>query len=596
MPEKEAFYVNVEPGLPVGKYELTVKVIPVSGFWSISLYDKKGYFKQNDLNAYSLNNLTAKKNAVVNEAVGRMLRWLSLDVKDRPTLAVITLNAQQQSLIQDLLDQARRSHSDLEWFFADDRVEPTIVKNLENVQGDERDVIMFSITFSQDAAGKRAMDFGALNRDGGERRSNVAVTRARQELIVFAGFTAGQIDLSRTKAIGIRDLKNFLDFAERGAVALPSISTGDGVGFESPFEEAVAAELESRGWELVPQVGVSGFRVDIGVRHPDFPGAYLAGVECDGATYHRSATARDRDKVREQVLRGLGWNIVRVWSTDWWFDPQDCVERLHADLTSLVDDSRRKLASQEGEEKTIRWDMGQEIDSVVSLPPEERSPDEEVPLGDIPPTLAQAQLEADLVAAHSNPQERAPTNASVLDPGISRQKTEQATEGRYRLTDLSFFTADPGQFYELAYRETLQAMIDMVIEQEGPLREDVLAQRIARAHGWLRTGNKIRERIQQHLRNVARTAESGGNFVWKKGTIVEFLDYRPPFNEDARRAISDIPIAELASVVLTNKDLLNQSDPALDLARLLGVERLAAVSRARLDEAIARTRVHLGLT
>ena len=133
--------------------------------------------------------------AVAREAVSRMKGWLKLPEKDRPTLGVITFNAQQQSMILDLLDAKRRDEPELEWFFADERVEPTIVKNLENVQGDERDVILFSITFCKDAAGKRTMDFGALNRDGGERRLNVAVTRARQELIVFSGFTADQIDL-----------------------------------------------------------------------------------------------------------------------------------------------------------------------------------------------------------------------------------------------------------------------------------------------------------------------------------------------------------------------------------------------------------------
>lgn len=522
---------------------------------------------------------------VADEAVGRMRRWLSLDEKDRPTLGVITFNAQQQSLIQDLLDRARRAHPDLEWFFADERVEPTIVKNLENVQGDERDVILFSITFSQDAAGKRLMDFGALNRDGGERRLNVAVTRARQELIVFSGFTADQIDLSRTKAIGIRDLKSFLDFAERGAVALPATSTGVGDGFESPFEEAVAADLESLGWELVAQVGVSGFRVDIGVRHPDLEGAYLAGVECDGATYHRSATARDRDKVREQVLRGLGWNIVRVWSTDWWFDSQGCAARLHASLVGLLDDSRRKLAEQEGEEKTIRWDMGHEIEPVYPLPVEEHNPVDETP-------SASAQLEPELVAAPIETIESSPA-ASFVESPSSIGPQPIPTHGSYRVTDLSAFNVDPNRFYDRTYRDTLQAMVDRVVEQEGPLREDVLAQRIARAHGWLRTGNKIRERIDLHLRDVDSTPESSGTFVWKKGTMVDLLNYRVPFNADARRAIGDIPIAELASVVLANRDILTRPDSALDLARILGVERLAAVSRARLSEAIERAKLYL---
>jgi very-short-patch-repair endonuclease len=280
--------------------------------------------------------------AVVKEAVARMKAWLKLPEKERPTLGVITFNAQQQSLILDRLDAARRDDPELEWFFAEERVEPAIVKNLENVQGDERDVMLFSITFWKDAAGKLTMDFGALNRDGGERRLNVAVTRARQELIVFSGFTADQIDPSRTKALAVQHLKTFLDYAERGVIALPAQDIGSVGSFDSPFEEAVAGQLEQRGWMIVPQVGISGFRIDLGIRHPDLAGAYLAGVECDGATYHESATARDRDKVREQVLRGLGWNILRVWSTDWWFDAAGCAERLHAGLESLLDESRAR--------------------------------------------------------------------------------------------------------------------------------------------------------------------------------------------------------------------------------------------------------------
>lgn len=529
---------------------------------------------------------------VVAEAITRMRRWLSLDERDRPTLAVITLNVQQQKLIADLLDQERRAYPEIEWFFEEDRIEPTIIKNLENVQGDERDVVLFSITFSQDAAGKRTMDFGALNRDGGERRLNVAVTRARQELIVFSGFTADQIDTARTKAIGIRDLKSFLDFAERGAIALPSISTLSSDGYESPFEEAVAAELEKLGWELIPQVGVSGFRIDIGVRHPDSPGAYLAGVECDGAAYHRSASARDRDKVREQVLRGLGWNILRVWSTDWWFDPDGCAKRLHDDLTSLLDRDRQKAANHESEARTIRWDMGHEVSPIKSSLAESHSFEEPAEIGNI---TSQAEVpNVDRVASPSVfPDDETITPAA--DETFSGD-SDQGVGTHYRIADLSNFTAEPAQFYELSYRGTLQAMIDHVIEQESPVREDVLAQRIARAHGWLRTGNRIRDRIQQHLREVERTEESSGTFVWRKGTIADFLAYRPPINDDSRRTIADIPVAELAHVVVINKGLLDQADPALDLARLLGVERLASTSRLRLEEAIGRAKEHLDST
>jgi very-short-patch-repair endonuclease len=518
-----------------------------------------------------------------------MKGWLKLPEKERPTLGVITFNTQQQSLIMDLLDTARRDHPDLEWFFDDGRIEPTIVKNLESVQGDERDVILFSITFWKDAAGKLAMDFGALNRDGGERRLNVAVTRARRELVVFSGFTADQIDTTRTKALAVRHLKAFLDYAERGAVALPAQDIGSVGEPESPFEEAVAAQLERRGWTIVPQVGISGFRIDLGVRHPDLAGAYLAGVECDGATYHRSATARDRDKVREQVLRGLGWNILRVWSTDWWFDPAGCAERLHADLDSLLSDSRERRAAEatEAEAKALREAEAEDAsgarDDDGAAVPIEEAPSPSTP------------MEVELVSM------QAP--AEPTDPGIPASQTAEAgaaaaiSKGRhYRITDLSGFPADPGQFFEFGYRDTLRAMIVAVVETESPLRADILAQRIARAQGWLRTGGRIREEIDRHLHAFDRTTESSGEFIWRKGTVSDIVSYRPPDGEDARRAIGDIALAELASVVLANPDLLDSPDPERDLARRLGVDRLAGVSRMRLTEAIARARQHIAAT
>ncbi|SFZ84579.1 AAA domain-containing protein [Devosia enhydra] len=531
--------------------------------------------------------------AIVDEAVGRLRASLALPEGERPTLGVITFNAQQQSLIQDLFDAARRDQPELEWFFAEDRIEPVIVKNLENVQGDERDVILFSITFSEDAAGKRSMDFGALNRDGGERRLNVAVTRARQELLVFSGFTADQIDVNRTKALGVRHLKAFLDFAERGAIALPAQDKGSVGALESPFEEAVAAQLEARGWEIVPQVGISGFRVDMGIRDPDRSGTYLAGVECDGATYHSSATARDRDKVREQVLRGLGWTILRVWSTDWWFDPAGAIKRLHTALTEQLETVRAKRAETEAADaeaaSTRHWDMGEEVEAATEtglseeaapayIMPEDVLP--EVP-SDLPPMAAPEPMR--LMEAATPVQPPAP----VIAPSVSPPSPEVA---RYHITDLSAFPANPDRFYEFDYRGTLKSMVDAVIAQEAPLRDDVLAQRIARAHGWQRTGQRIRARIDIYLRDVDRTEESSGTFLWRKDSVTPLLDYRPHANEESRRGIGDIAIAELASVVIAHPDLFDQRDPASDLARLLGVERLAASSRTRLDEAIARAR------
>lgn len=278
---------------------------------------------------------TNKEEAV--RIVAEIERRLTDAASNSQTLGVVTFNQKQQTLILDLLDAARRNNPDLEPFFAEGLIEPVIVKNLESVQGDERDVILFSTTFGPDSAGRMAMNFGPLNQSGGERRLNVAITRARCELKVFSSMRPEQIDLSRTAAIGVRDLKHFLEFAERGSRALAEAVFGSMGEFDSPFEAAVSRALQEKGWVLHPQIGVSQFRIDLGVVDPRAPGRYLAGIECDGATYHRSATARDRDMVRESVLRGLGWEIIRLWSTDYWIDPVGTIDKIHGRLQGLLE-------------------------------------------------------------------------------------------------------------------------------------------------------------------------------------------------------------------------------------------------------------------
>lgn len=308
--------------------------------------------------------------AVVALIVQRLTAWADLPEHERPTLGVITFNAQQQELILDLLDAARQTSPELEWFFDDAREEPVIVKNLENIQGDERDVMLFSITFGPDQAGKIAMNFGAVNGDGGERRLNVAITRARAELHVVASIDADQIDLSRTKALGVAHLKGFLDYAARGPVALPAMDQGSLGPAESPFEEAVAEALRRRGWEVRTQIGVSGFRIDLGIVHPDRAGAFLAGIECDGATYHSAASVRDRDRIREEVLRNLGWEILRVWSTDWFRQPTEACERLDGQLRAWLDAARARSAVEPGSAADVEQAEGVGAPAEVAPGPE----------------------------------------------------------------------------------------------------------------------------------------------------------------------------------------------------------------------------------
>ncbi|TLM77695.1 DUF4011 domain-containing protein [Microbulbifer harenosus] len=276
-------------------------------------------------------------------------RLTSPDVAVRSqSIGVVTFNTEQQTLIEDLLDKARAEDPSIEWAFSDETIlEPVFVKNLETVQGDERDVILFSITFGPDETGHMTMNFGPLNRTGGERRLNVAMTRARSEMVVFATISPERIDLSRTKARAVADLKHFLEYAERGPVALAAAVRGSVGDFESPFEVAVARGLQDKGWTVHPQIGVSAYRIDLGIVHPDEPGIYLAGVECDGAMYHSSAYARERDKIRQGMLEGLGWTLFRVWSTDWWTNRAKALEELHLALEQHLEKTRKLKVQRE---------------------------------------------------------------------------------------------------------------------------------------------------------------------------------------------------------------------------------------------------------
>ena len=259
------------------------------------------------------------------------------------SIGVVTFNSEQQTLIENLLDDARRKQPEIEWAFSRESThEPVFVKNLETVQGDERDIILFSVTYGPDRSGHITMNFGPLNREGGERRLNVAITRARSEMVVFSTLHPDQIDLSRSPARAVSDLKDFLAYAETGALGSADVrSTRD---FESPFEAAVARELRMKGWRIHPQVGVSAYRIDLGIVHPDAPGRYLAGIECDGAMYHSSAFARERDKIRQSVLENLGWTILRVWSTEWWTNKEGALKK--------VDDTLRRCLEEDRQEQT----------------------------------------------------------------------------------------------------------------------------------------------------------------------------------------------------------------------------------------------------
>jgi len=256
-----------------------------------------------------------------------------MKLRPHESLGIVTLNQTQRELIEDIFE--RRSKG-LQWVaeFVDAHKKAGwefFIKNLENVQGDERDVIYISTTFGRPPGTNVVRKaFGPINRPDGWRRLNVLFTRARRRLDLFTSLRPSDVmSPDERVSLGRKALYDYLVFAKTGL--LPAVA-GQSTDREpdSDFEIAVARALESAGFEAEPQVGVAGYFIDIGVKHASRPGEYLAAVECDGATYHSSLSARDRDRIRQEILESLGWKgrIIRVWSTDWFSDPHGQIQRL----------------------------------------------------------------------------------------------------------------------------------------------------------------------------------------------------------------------------------------------------------------------------
>lgn len=256
-----------------------------------------------------------------------------LRTRPHETLGVGTFNQRQQLAILDELERYRREDPSLEPFFDRAAHEPFFVKNLENIQGDERDVIFLSITYARQADGRLRYNFGPLNKQEGWRRLNVLVSRARRRMQIFSSLKATDINPTAAASQGPALLRDFLQFAETGRMQVTSRSSA--AAAESLFELEVGEVLQSMGYLVDRQVGVGSYRLDLAVRVPERPGRYLAGVECDGATYHAAPCARDRDRLRQQVLERRGWTILRVWSTDWFKDRTGTLERLQRALEEL---------------------------------------------------------------------------------------------------------------------------------------------------------------------------------------------------------------------------------------------------------------------
>ncbi len=305
------------------------------------------------------------------EEASEMVRSVAHHLINNPeeSVGLVAMNAEQRDEIERQLDQLTKENPALYKAFEADKLkdEPLFIKNLENVQGDERDVIYISMTYGPEQVGGRTMQrFGPINSDVGWRRLNVLFTRSKKRMHIYSSMTSGDVLVGGGSSRGVQALKAFLEYAENGNLH-NAIHTGKAP--DSDFEIAVINALEKHGYECEPQLGVAGFFLDIAVKDPGKPGRFLLGVECDGATYHSAKSARDRDRLRQDILEGLGWKIRRIWSTDWFKNPQAQLQPIINDLESL----RTQIDPEELDEEVSSVEILSSIQYDSSGEPEDRA-------------------------------------------------------------------------------------------------------------------------------------------------------------------------------------------------------------------------------
>ncbi|MER0240085.1 DUF3320 domain-containing protein [Fulvimarina sp. MAC8] len=447
------------------------------------------------------------------------------------SLGVATFSVSQRRAIQDEVELLRRLNLDTEEFFHAHPSEPFFVKNLENVQGDERDVIMISVGYAKNAQGHMAMRFGPLGAQGGERRLNVLISRAKRRCEVYASITDEDIDLERGKGAGILAFKLFLHYARTGRLSLAQSTERD---MDGVFEEQVANALQAKGYQVHPQVGIAGIFIDLAVSDPERPGRYLIGIECDGASYHSSRSARDRDRLRQAVLEDHGWIIHRIWSTDWFQRPQEQLER----TVTAIEAAKAEL--DERMERGLAAHRAVPIEIVTV----DRGEVTEVGLGD------------------AVPEDRAAATAYV-----------EATLTR------------PGP-YEL-HETPVGKMADLVaqvVQVETPVHINEVVARIRDAFGLQRAGARIQAAVEQGVKQAVanRGIIQDGDFLSLADTEPTVRDRRDTLSQGLRRP-EMLPLDELKvgilRIVIDNFGATDD-EVAGALSRQLGFKATSAQLRA----------------
>ena len=461
--------------------------------------------------------------AEADAVVGEILNRLAHQELSRRSIGVVTFSSVQQTLIEDLLTEAFANNPHLETI-ALDSAEPLFIKNLENVQGDERDVILFSVGYGPDKDGKVSLNFGPLNREGGWRRLNVAVSRARYEMKVFSTLRSDQIDLARTSSEGVSGLKAFLEYAEKGKNSMALTANGS-PATEQSFVDVIAHRIRERGYEVHTHIGCSGYRVDIGIVNAEKRSEYLLGILCDGASYKAAKTVRDREMIQQEVLKLLGWTIHRVWTMDWIENPESVIAEI---ITAIAE-----APAQQREEPPLSTDLVLEQESVVEHEPEVE-----------------------------------PTETIALPISYRIDYTE------YPIT---YCGAPSDEFTNPRWVKLIEKQISDIMACEAPISRLQLYRRVLSLWGISRMGGRITRHIYQITgrMNLKITNAGYAMFLWQpEQNPDEHTGYRQYMTDPSDISPEEVSVA--VREVLETQISLSRCDLIRETARLFGYSRLGS--------------------
>ena len=537
--------------------ESKVQFVHVDGF-----YDK-GKSRQNRAEAL-----------FVVEEIARRLRDDELRKK---SIGVVTFSIVQQSLIENLLNELFIKNPELE-VLALECEEPLFIKNLENVQGDERDIILFSVGYGPDRDGTVSMNFGPLNRMGGERRLNVAVSRARYEMVIFSTMRSDHIDLNRTSSVGVVGLKRFLEYAEKGNVIAYDKQFSISPGFS--IHSIIADRLRSIGYIVHTDIGCSGYRIDIGIVDDKNPSKYKLGIICDGENYKRTKTVRDREVIQCSVLKLLGWNICRVWTLDWWENPDDVISTIEKNLNNIAAESFSAAAEGDNpNESADIYDSPAADDNfstsgIIDIEAKESNDYAVSGIG-----FAGERGGSDFVVTGIKHVVEGDT------AGENREFGEVISE-KYCPAALLMVVKSSDVFFDKENKALILKQIKEVMEVEAPISRSLLCKRILSSWSISRLGQKLDLYLDILLSESGyyKTSDDNLIFYWlDEQQYRQYNIYRTGFGRDA----ADLPPEEVANAV---RQILEDeiSMPVGDIAKVCAQKFGFLRSGSNVDAAMSR--------